>query len=111
MLFLRSTPKSEFVFQKKNANTEVDVEALDVFFNLTSASTQLMNGKVPWRGGREKDSESMQILIEALTTPASVVLDAYASTGWFISYSKDLLYHLPMCFNEIIVVLSVACAN
>jgi hypothetical protein len=59
MLFFRSTPKSEFVFQKKNANIEVDVEALDVFINLTLASTQLMNGKVPWRGGTEKDSESM----------------------------------------------------
>jgi hypothetical protein len=95
MLFLHSTPKSEFVFEKKNANTEVDVEALDVFFNLTSASTRLMNGKVPWRGGREKDSELMQILIEALTTPASVVLDAYV-TGWFISYSRTY-YIISQC--------------
>ena len=58
----------------------MDVEALDVYCNITSANTQLMNGKVSWRGGREKDSESMQILIEALTIPALVVLDAYAST-------------------------------
>ena len=36
-----------------------------------------MNEYLPWRGGREKDLESMQILIEILTTPASVVLDAY----------------------------------
>jgi hypothetical protein len=97
MLFLRSTLKSEFVFQKKNVNTEVDVEALDVFFNFTSASTQLMNGKVPWRGGRKKDLESMQILIEALTTPASIVLDAYASTGWFI-LTQRTYYIISQCF-------------
>ena len=74
MLFLRSTPKSEFVCQKKIS--EVDVEALNMYFNLAWASTQLMNGKVPWRGDWEKDSASMQILIEALTTHASVVFDA-----------------------------------
>ena len=46
MLFLYSNPKSEFVFQKEGAMFEVDVEALDVHFNLTSTSTQLMNGQV-----------------------------------------------------------------
>lgn len=44
------------------------MEALDVYFNITSTSMQLMYGKIPWRGGREKDSKSMQILIEASTT-------------------------------------------
>ena len=83
-------------FSKRNANTKVDVKALDVFFNLTSASTQLMNGKVPWRSGREKDSESIQILIEALTTPTSIVLDAYASTCRFISYSRTY-YIISQC--------------
>jgi hypothetical protein len=57
---------------------EVNVEALDVYFNLKLVSTQLINGEVPWRGGREKDFKSMQICIEASTT-ASVVFDAYAS--------------------------------
>lgn len=36
---------------------DFNVEALDIYFNLTYASTQLMNGKVPSRGGREKDFE------------------------------------------------------
>lgn len=63
-----------FVFQNKGANSKVDVEAMDVYFKLTSTSTQPMNKKVPRRGGREK------ILIEALTHLASIVLDAYTST-------------------------------
>jgi hypothetical protein len=46
-----------------------------VYFNLTLASMQLMNKKGQWRGDREKDCKVMQILIEALTTPTSVVLD------------------------------------
>ena len=64
----------------------VDVEALDVYFDLTSTNMHLMNGKVPWRGGREKDFELMQMLIEALTNPASIVLDTYAFACWFKSY-------------------------
>lgn len=63
---------------------EVDVEALDVYFNMTLATMKLMNGKVTWRGGKEKDFESMQILIEALTTLGSIVLDDIVcdSTCW-----------------------------
>lgn len=48
---------SEFVFQTKHALSDVDVEVLDLYFNLTSMSTQLMNGKCH-RGAREKDFES-----------------------------------------------------
>jgi hypothetical protein len=59
--------------------SKVDIGALDVCFYLISRFT---NEKVPWRGGREKDSKLMQILIEALTTHGFVVLDAYASTSW-----------------------------
>jgi hypothetical protein len=92
------TPKSEFFFRKKNANSEVDVEALDVFFNLTLVSTQLMNWKMPWRGGTKKDSELMQILIKALTTSTLVFLDAYASIGWLISYSKTY-YIISQCVS------------
>lgn len=62
--------------------SNVDVEALYMYFNLTSTNTQLLNGKVPWRGGRTKDSQYLQILTEALTTFAYTVLDAYASTCW-----------------------------
>lgn len=70
-----------FTFNKSNDSWDMDVGDTDIFFNQTKASTQLMHGKVPWRGGREKDPVSLQILIEALTKPGAVVLDAYASTG------------------------------
>lgn len=56
---------------------EVDVEAMDLYFNLMTVITQLIKGKMPWRGGREKDYELMYILIEALITLSYVVLDAY----------------------------------
>ena len=39
-----------------------------------------MHGNIPLKGAREKDPESLQFLIEALTKPEDVVLDAYAST-------------------------------
>lgn len=41
--------------------------------------TQLMNKEVPWRGGREKASKSLQVFIEAITKPRDVVHDAYTS--------------------------------
>ena len=53
-----------------------------MYFNMTSTSMQLMNGKVPCKGGREKESKSMQILIEALITLGPIVLDAYVSRSW-----------------------------
>jgi hypothetical protein len=65
--------------QKKS---KVEVEALDMYFNMTSTSMRLMTGKVPYKGGREKESKSMQILIEALITLGLVVLDAYVSRSW-----------------------------
>ena len=73
------------------------MEALNEYFNLTSVSTQLMKEKVPWRGGREKDYESMQILIEALRTPSFVALDAYASTfGYLLRFSGSMILVLDM---------------
>ena len=59
----------------------VDVASSDVVFNYTSLESQSMNGTVPWRGPREKDTVLLQMLIVALTKPGSVVLDAFASTG------------------------------
>lgn len=56
MIFLCLKPKVEFVFQKKGALSKVNVEALDMYFNLTSMSMQLVNVKVSWRGGRENCS-------------------------------------------------------
>lgn len=90
MLCVRSNPRLEVVFQKKGAMSRVDVETLDVYHDVTSTSTQLMNGKVPWIGGRENDSESMQFLIEALTTSSSIVLDAYTSTSLFLTYPQNI---------------------
>ena len=46
-------------YSKEGAKIDLDVEILDVYFNLTSTSTQLMNMKVPWRGAREKNSKLM----------------------------------------------------
>jgi hypothetical protein len=57
------------------------VGVLDIFFNHTMLKTQLMHVNIPWRGAREKDPKSLQFLVEALTKPGDVVLDAYASTG------------------------------
>ena len=58
-----------------------------IFFNLTKAGTQFMNGAVPWRGGREKDSLSMQVLIKTLIRLGGVVLEAYASICVAFSHS------------------------
>ena len=59
---------------------EVDVGTTDTFINLTNSQTQLLNKGVPWRGGREKDSKSLQVFVQALSKPRDVVIDAYAST-------------------------------
>ena len=79
MIFLYSKPKSEFFLflffsSSFNVEFEMDVEALKVYFTLTLARMQLINEKVSWRGGTEKTYESLQILIEALTTLESIVL-------------------------------------
>ena len=59
----------------------MEVGSLDIFFNRTTSKTQLIRGNIQWRGTREKDLESLQFLIETLTKPEDVVLDAYASTS------------------------------
>ena len=86
MLFILSTPKLNVIFQNKGAMSDVDVEALDMYFNLTSTNTQLFIRTVEYHGEVEgkDDFESMQMWIEALTTFASIVLDAYASTCWLL---------------------------
>lgn len=89
-LYVCSNLKSNFITQNNGAKFELDVNALDVYFNLTSAFTQLMNKIVPWKGAREKDFESIQISIKALRTPSYVVLDAYTSTWWFMTYFQNV---------------------
>ena len=74
------------------------MEALNEYFNLTSVSTQLMKEKVPWRGGREKDYESMQILIEALRTPSFVALTGrslHCQVDTTCGQSLLPLYYMP----------------
>lgn len=61
----------------------MDVGDTNVFFNRTMPWTKLTHGKVPWRGGWEKCHVPMQILIEVLTKPEAVMLDAFASTRIF----------------------------
>lgn len=74
----------------KRGMPNLDVEALDIYANLTSASMQLINDKVPWRGGRENNSKLMQNSIEALTILSFVVHDTYTSIGWFMTYSQNV---------------------
>ena len=59
----------------------IDVAVDDVLFNLVTKDTQLMNGSIPWRGGREKDPLLLQLLIESTTQVGDIVLDCAASTG------------------------------
>jgi len=61
----------------------IDLEEDDLLHNFTTASSQLLNGDIPWRGAREKDPKLLQILLEASTSPGDVVLDYNASTGPF----------------------------
>ena len=59
----------------------IDVAVDDVLFNLVTKDTQLMNGSIPWRGGREKDPLLLQLLIESTTQVGDIVLDCTASTS------------------------------
>lgn len=45
------------------------VESMNIFFNQTTSSTQLMQGDILWRGVHEKDPLSLQFLIVMLTKP------------------------------------------
>lgn len=71
---------SSFVFHKSIGMSVINIEATNVFFNLITVDTQLMNKGVPWRGSKENDSTSFQVFIEILTKHVVMVLDAYAST-------------------------------
>ena len=81
MMFLRLEPRPQFVFNKVGGFSPMEVGSLNIFFNRTTSKTQLTRRNIQWRGACEKDLESLQFLIEALTKPEDVVLDAYASTS------------------------------
>ena len=80
MMFFRLEPCLQFVFNKVGVLSPLEVGATYIFFNHTMSKTRLMHGNIPWRGTREKDLESLQFLVEALTKPGDVVFDAYTST-------------------------------
>lgn len=56
---------TRYVFRKCVGVPEVDVGAIDTFFNLTNCRTQLMNKEVPWSNGQEKELKSLQAFVEA----------------------------------------------
>lgn len=97
LLFVREKLKDSDVHPKfvlriipEVRDAGIDLEEDDLLHNFTTAKTQLMNGKIPWRGAREKDPRFLQILVEASTDPGDVVLDYNASTG-MPSYPELLL--------------------
>ena len=49
-----------FDFQNPSVAPTLDV---NILFNLTKIDSQLKNGAIPWRGGREKDSLLIQIFV------------------------------------------------
>lgn len=71
IVFLRSIYKSKFVFERRGQYLRLWPCTL----KFTSAITQSINEKMPWKGGT-KDSELMQITSKASTTLKFVVLDA-----------------------------------
>ncbi len=74
----------------------LDVGCDDMLQNFTTKASQRMNGSKPWRGPREKDSQFLQMLIQASSRPNDVVLDCTAMTGAFYlhSFSLCLGFHL-----------------
>lgn len=75
----------------------IDIIADDVLHNLVTKDSQLMHDSTPWRGAREKDPILIQMLIEATTNVADVVLDCTTSTGmipYFFSLSNVIISNL-----------------
>ena len=81
-------------FREKNANVKISfnkniefqkqcicIGEDDIYFNYTIEKNQLLNDFVPWQGAREKHPIFMQMFIEALCKPRTVVIDVTASTS------------------------------
>lgn len=64
-----------------------------------------MKGEVPWRGGREKDSKSMEILIEVLTTLLMLSLMlTHVQVGYFsrfYSFMKIIFGYVGGLYKKI----------
>lgn len=78
----------QFNLQKPSSTSTLDIEGINIFLNLAKTGIQVMKRVVFWRGGREKDSLSMQVFIEELLKLGGVVLDAYACTSATFSHSR-----------------------
>ena len=85
---------TSFTFNKNEALSKMGmgVEESDVLFNYTSANFQSMQGLIPWRGAREKDASFLQMLIEVVSQPQAIVLDAFASIGQSFSYLNQVRF-------------------
>jgi len=53
----------------------------DMLQNFCNEVDVTMNGKIPWRGPREKSPELMHMLIQVTTSIGDVVMDCTASTS------------------------------
>jgi hypothetical protein len=76
--------------------TGIDLDNDDLLINPVTKDTQLMQGAIPWKGAREKETLFFQILIESTTLVGDIVLDCTASTCmnstvYFSLQSFDLL--------------------
>jgi hypothetical protein len=78
----------------------IDVVVDDVLFNLVTKDTQLKNGNIPWRGGREKDPLLLQLLIESTTQVGDIVLDCTASTSMYFLVNLSF-----MAFSFLVMML------
>jgi hypothetical protein len=85
----------------------IDVVVDDVLFNLVTKDTQLKNGTIPWRRGREKDPLLLQLLIESTTQVGDIVLDCTASTGMYflvnLSFMAFLLLVMMFLFTPSLI--------
>ena len=50
-----------FDFLNLTVGLGLDIEDIDIFFNLITKDTQLMNDGVSWRDARENDALSLQV--------------------------------------------------
>lgn len=94
-----------FNFQKPNDTSTLDIEGTNIFFNLTRVGNLLMNGTVPWRGGRERDPLSMQAFIKALTKHEGVILSAYVSTSVAFLFCISIPRMQCVCYIQLFIVV------
>lgn len=73
-------PLSNFSFNKSHGLSQAYVEPIVTFFNY-SAKVPLMKIIVLWRGGCEKDPDSLHFLTKGCTKLGGIILDGYALTN------------------------------